>query len=380
MLITVVSDVLGEENNGTSIAAMNLIRSLKKKGHTVRILCADTDKEGVEGYYISPSLSLGKILNSYVKKVGVTIAKGDDKIVRQAINGVDHVHIMLPFGLGSRAATFAKEQGISTTAGFHMQAENLTSYVKLNKLKFVNKWVYKYIYRKLYSRVGGIHYPTEFIKNVFESNIKKQTNGYVISNGVNAYVQKRPTEKPDEFKDKIVILSCGRYAREKSQDTLIKAVKLSKYKDKIQLILAGQGLKEKKYRKLAKSLTNPPVFKFVSRSEIIDMINYCDLYVHSADIELEGIACTEAITCGKLTIVSDSKLSATRNFAIDQTCVFNKRNPKSLAKVIDYWIENPEKKKEYEQKYLESAVSFNQDECMDLMEKMIFEVHTLNNK
>ena len=33
MKIAIVCDVLGEENNGTTIAAMNLIRSLKAKGH-----------------------------------------------------------------------------------------------------------------------------------------------------------------------------------------------------------------------------------------------------------------------------------------------------------------------------------------------------------
>ena len=31
MIITVVCDVLGKENNGTAIAAMNLIRSLKAR-------------------------------------------------------------------------------------------------------------------------------------------------------------------------------------------------------------------------------------------------------------------------------------------------------------------------------------------------------------
>ena len=38
MTITVVCDVLGEENNGTTIAAMNLIRSLKAKAE-VRVIC-----------------------------------------------------------------------------------------------------------------------------------------------------------------------------------------------------------------------------------------------------------------------------------------------------------------------------------------------------
>ena len=37
MIITIVSDVLGRENNGTTIAAMNLIRSMKARGHEVRV-------------------------------------------------------------------------------------------------------------------------------------------------------------------------------------------------------------------------------------------------------------------------------------------------------------------------------------------------------
>ena len=169
-------------------------------------------------------------------------------------------------------------------------------------------------------------------------------------------------------------MTTGRYSREKSQDTLIKAIKYSKYKSKIQLILGGQGTKEKYYRRLAKNLPIPPIFKFFSRTEIIDVLNYADIYAHPAEVELEGIACLEAIACGKLTIVSNSKLSATKEFAIDEKCIFKNRNPKSLAKVIDYWIEHPEEKAEYEQKYLESANVFNQEECMKKMEKMLFEV------
>ena len=48
MIVTVVCDVLGEENNGTTVAAMNLIRALKAKGHTVRVLCGDEERRGEE--------------------------------------------------------------------------------------------------------------------------------------------------------------------------------------------------------------------------------------------------------------------------------------------------------------------------------------------
>ena len=48
MTITIVCDILGEENNGTTIACMNLIRYLRAQGHTVRVVCADQDKAGNE--------------------------------------------------------------------------------------------------------------------------------------------------------------------------------------------------------------------------------------------------------------------------------------------------------------------------------------------
>ena len=59
MKITIICDVLGRENNGTTIAAMNLIRSLKSKGHDVTVVCPDEDKKGLEGYVVMPKRSFG---------------------------------------------------------------------------------------------------------------------------------------------------------------------------------------------------------------------------------------------------------------------------------------------------------------------------------
>ncbi len=374
MTITVACDVFGEENNGTVVVTMNLIRYLRKQGHDVRILCADQNQKGKENFFVVPNKNLGKPLNEYVKRTGVTLAKPDKEIVRQALEGCDHVHIMMPLWLGIATAKLAHEMGLPITAGFHMQAENFTAYVNLNKLHSVNDLIYRFIYKHVYQYVDGIHYPTEFIRNIFESRIKKRTNGYVISNGVHSYAKKYDVEKPDGLKDKFVILSTGRYSSEKSQDTLIKAIALSAHKENIQLILAGEGTKKKRFMRLSEKLPIPPIFKFFNRKEIIDVVNYCDLYVHPAVAELEGIACLESIACGKMTIVSDSKNSATKNFAIDEKCIFKNKDAKDLARVIDYWIEHPEERAEYEKKYLSSSVVYNQEECMRKMEQMIFEV------
>lgn len=372
MKITVVCDIYGRENNGSDIVANNLIRFLQSQKHDVRILCADQKKKGLENFYVVPNMHFGKAIDNYVEKVGVSIAKPDKEIITEALTGVDAVHIMMPLPLGLASVKIAKEMNLPITSGFHMQAENFTSYIKMNKIQLANDLTYKYIYDHFYRYCDAIHYPTQFIRDAFEESIKKYTSGYVISNGVHSYVKRRPSEKPEEYKDKIVILTTGRYANEKSQDTLIKAIHHSKYKDKIQLILGGEGIREEYYRKLAEGLPVPPLFKFYSRTEIIDVLNYADIYVHPAIIELEGISCIEAIACGKLTIVSDSKLSATKNFAVDDKCVFKAGDEKDLARVIDYWIENEEERKIYEKKYLHSAVAFDQTECMKRMEKMIF--------
>ncbi len=321
MIITVVCDIYGRENNGSAVVAYNLIRSLKAQGHEVRILCADQNSKGKPDHWVVPNLNFGKMLNAYVNKVGVTLAKPQDRIIKAALYGVDAVHIMMPLTLGLAAVKVAHEMKLPITAGFHMQAQNFTAYFKLNWSKSANEIAYAYMWQNFYKYCTCIHFPTQFIRDEFENSIGIKTPGYVISNGIHDYVKRRPSEKPDELKDKIVVLTTGRYATEKSQDTLIKAVALSKYKDKIQLILGGEGAKEGLYRQLAKELPIQPIFKFYSRTEIIDVLNYADIYVHPAQIELEGISCLEAIAVGKLTIVSDSKLSATRYFAVDDSCI-----------------------------------------------------------
>ncbi len=375
MTITVVCDILGEENNGTAVAAMNLIRFLKKKNYDVRVLCADQSKLGMDNYFVVPNRSFGKALNAIVRRVGVSLAKTDKSIVAASLDGADHVHIMMPLGLGMAAAKAAHEKNISVTAGFHMQAENLTSYIKMSRLKPVNTFVYKFIYKHVYRYVDGIHYPTELIRRLFETRIKHETPGHIISNGVQSLFRRREVARPVELDGKIVIVSTGRYSTEKSQDTLIKAVARSKHRDEIRLILAGQGVKEKKYRKLAKKLPVPPVFKLYSREELADVLNYCDLYVHPAVAELEGIACLESIACGCMTIVSDSKNSATREFAIDDSCIFKSRDSKDLARVIDFWIDHPDERAEYKNRYAESPVVHDQEDCMREMEQMILSVH-----
>ena len=52
-------------------------------------------------------------------------AEPSDTLFRTAFQGVDVVHIYMPFKFGRRAAKVAHQMGIPVTAGFHLQPENV---------------------------------------------------------------------------------------------------------------------------------------------------------------------------------------------------------------------------------------------------------------
>lgn len=368
MIVTIACDVLGQENNGTTIAAMNLIRSLKAKGHTVRVICPDKDRKGQEDWYVVPVFDFG-IFANYVEKNGVVVARAQKDIVERAVEGANVVHIMTPFFLGHAAAKAARERNIPITAGFHCQAENFSNHIFMMNAKLVNKLVYRVFYMELYRYCTAIHYPTQFICDVFEGEVGK-TNHYIISNGVGA--QFKPAEGEKKKNERFTIVFTGRYSKEKSHKVLIDGVSRSKYRDNIQLIFAGAGPQEKNLREYAaKKLTVQPIFKFFSRTELIDVLQSADLYVHPAEIEIEAIACLEAIACGLTPVISDSPRSATRYFALDERNLFRCNDPDDLAKKIDRWFENPEERALCSERYAGYAKQFDFDTCMDRMELML---------
>ncbi len=371
MNITVVCDVLGAANNGTTIAAINLISALKRRGHSVRVVCPDEDKRGLEGYYISPVFNFG-VFNNYIKKNGVCLAKADRAQLRQAVEGADVVHIQAPFSLGKAAAETAHELGIPVTASFHAQAENVTAHLFLKNCRAVNRLVYRVFYKRLYSKVDAVHYPSEFIRAAFES-VVGPTDGYVISNGVSGDFARRPCPRPGFLApDKKIVVFTGRYSPEKCHKTLIDAVSRCRLRDDIQLVFAGAGpLEQSLVRYSRKKLPVPPVFRFFTRGEMTEILNSADLYVHPAEIEIEAISCLEAITCGLVPVICDSDRSATRAFALDGRNLFRCGDADDLADKIDYWLGNPDERTRCSSRYEGYARRFDFEHCMDLMERML---------
>ena len=376
MNITIVCDVLGEANNGTSLAAYNLINTLVEKGHNVKVVCPDPDKMGRQGYYILRELNVGPF-NGYLKKNGVSLARGDKTVIYQACKDADIVHGLVPFSASKKALRFCHKNGIPFTAGFHMQAENFTSHIFLMASNLVNKATYSFLWSTYFNKVDGVHYPTTFIRDYVAQYNKKNVPAYVISNGVNfKYFYPNKVERPAELKNKFIIIMSGRLSKEKNQQELLYAVKRSKYEKDIQIMLTGDGPRKNYLMKLIKKLnfTNPPIQKLYKHEELHDALWMGDLYVHTSIVEIEAISCLEAIACGMVPVIADSRKSATRKFAIDDRCLYKSRNIQDLTDHIDYWIEHKEEKEKLSEKYREFIKQFDFEDCMNRMEQMLVEV------
>lgn len=374
MNVTVICDVLGEANNGTTVAALNLINSLIEKGHKVRVVCPDKEREGQENFHVVPVRNCGFIINKILENNNVKLSKPDEKILKEAIKDADAVHIICPFVLGRKAIKIAEKLNIPVTAGFHCQAENFTAHIGFMKNDLVNKIVYNRFYNKVFKYCDAIHYPTQFIRDQFENSIKQKTKGVVISNGVSEEFFTPRKELSGGDNEKFRLVCTGRLSTEKAQHILIEAVSKSKYKDKLQIAFAGQGPKKEKLQKLAEKLNVDCAFNFYSREKLIELLRASDLYIHTSYAEIEAIACLEAIACGLVPVICNSDKSATKAFALDENNLFTQNSPSSLAQKIDFWIENDALKKECAKKYQGMINGYARSVCMDKMEEMLFDV------
>ncbi|GAB3944849.1 hypothetical protein GCM10027614_35640 [Micromonospora vulcania] len=190
-----------------------------------------------------------------------------------------------------------------------------------------------------YRRFADIHCPSTFIAAQLRHH-GYRARLHVISNGVDSSFRPGPA-RVRGAEEPFRILMVGRFSPEKRQDVLIRAVRRARHAARIEVHFAGHGPREKRLRRMASRLVNPTRFGYYSQAELLDLIRGCDLYVHASDVEIEGVSCLEAIACGLVPVISDSRRSATSQFALEAGNLFRAGSPSSLAERIDGWIDDP---------------------------------------
>lgn len=373
MVITLVSDTFIQRNNGTSISAGRFARQLVLRGHTVRVVTYGDPKEsgvdehtGLHMYYVS-ELWL-PLVTRLAHRQNTLVAFPDRKVLLAAISGADAVHIYQAWPLGGAARSVARRLGVPCVAAFHIQPENITWNLSLGWCRPAAHFAYFLMKVLFYRRFNHIHCPSLMIA----AQLRK--HGYkawlhVISNGVHPdFCPDGRVEKFDDGKFHVVMV--GRFSPEKRQDVLLRAVIRSRHADKIQIHLAGCGPREKRLRKLGDKLPNLPKFSYHDQSSLIHLLRRCHLYVHASDIEIEGMGCTEAFSCGLVPVISNSALSATGQFALGKLNLFRSGDPDDLAQRLDYWIEHPQELRDAGAAYAERGRSYALDKCVREMERV----------
>ena len=367
MKILFVIDCYATSGNGTSVSAQRFVAEMRRQGHNVRVMSTKGDGSLPVDYVLKQQHVFP--FDGMCRKAGFCYGSTDKKLMRKAIAWCDIVHFMMPFGITYFGKQVADELDKPATAAFHVQPENVTSAFNVGNVQWLSDAFY-YIWRKaIYDKFTHVHCPSRMMRDLMIQH-GYRSHIYAISNGIDRDFVYHKSPRVDFDADKFVIAMVGRLAHEKRQDLMIEAAKRSKYADRIQLFFIGRGPLRKAYEKQGESLPNPPVFSYYSKQELIEKLGEVDLYVHSSDMESEAISCIEAIATGLVPVISDSRLSATSQFALDERSLFKAGDAEDLARKIDWWIEHPKEKEEMEHAYAESANQYTLEHSVQACVRM----------
>lgn len=391
MVIVLVVDSFADKSNGTSMTAARFAHALQKAGHSVRVVAPHVQGDGfyaVKTRYIP-------IVSEFSRPQHMVFGKPDRAVLERAFAGADVVHLFLPFKLEQVAIKVAESMRIPYMAAFHLQPEHVTYNIGLQHFAPLNRFIFWLFHRWFYRHIRHIHCPSMLIKDELE-RAGFSGKKYVISNGFDPRFKALESsdcsgdagaldssalasgnaldsgssldsgaESSGEIADSapihnapIHITMVGRYSPEKRQDLLINAIAQNPYRERIHLHLKGIGPRESRLKKLAKILPNAVDFGFLPPHELVKLLQKSTLYIHTAEVEGEAIACLEAIACGVVPIIADSKVSATSQFALDSRSLFRAGDVQDLSDKISYWITHERERKEQGARYAKAAQNY----------------------
>lgn len=348
--------------NGISTSAKNIVSKLKELGEDVRLLsCENPDPDGPQ-----PDYPLKKfyfpLFQPIIDANGFCYASIDRKKVRKAVAWADVVHIEEPLFLEKAAIREAERQGKPVTGTFHLYTQNILSEIPLSNSRLSNHLLMLDWRDNFYNRCTDIQCPTTTVKDLLEKYGFK-SRLHVISNGIN--IPEEPVKVREPQTDPVLLLSIARFAAVKNQPLLMEAMKYSRHAHRIQLYFAGKGAFEVQYRRIAEKLYSSgilkykPVFAFHDTAELKELASKAYLYIHTANLEVEGLGCVEAIREGAVPLIGKGKHIATSDFALDERSVYDVHSPQELAEKIDWWIEHPEERNEMSRRYAEHARDYD---------------------
>ena len=368
MKILIVINNFHMTGNGMAASARRTVKYLREAGHEVRVLAGpNPDPKGPQPEFLLKEYKL-PVGQSMVEAQGYHYASSDKKVIAQAVEWADIVHLEEPFILEYKTIKIAEAMGKPITATYHIHPENISCHWgPLSYWKGLNRALLRLAKKYIYNHCSAVQCPTE---NVMDRMRRYHIDSHleVISNGLVPDDCIRPKEMPADYLDPkrpIKVIYIGRLSKEKDQMTLLESMQYSQYAWRIQLHFAGIGDAEKEIKKKARELCKegvlkyPPIFTFEDRDGLRRLAAEADLAIHCAIIEVEGLSIMEAMQQGVVPVIGEGRYSGTSQFALDRRSVFPVKNPEALANRIDYWLSHPKERWETGQRYVEAMKTYD---------------------
>lgn len=384
--------------NGLSASARRTITLLRERGHDVRVLSSGTAEQAQACNFTTPEFTLPAmrfpLADAIISAQGYAFAKPKRKVIKQAVAWADVVHLEEPFGLQARTAHAAKHAGKPVLATYHIHPENITATIHLDGLWPLNALLLTSWRRRIYALAQVVQCPSDSVRQRLQrwgmgDKLVTISNGvglapskpaagtkteYCAPGGRQVETKQTPGGAQPEGEQIYRLLVVGRFSREKDQATVLKAMRHSRYASQIQLVFAGRGPTEKSLRRAASRLVRDGVLKHAPSFNFFDAVGLdtqaeqADLYIHAAFIEVEGLSCLEVLRHGVVPVIAHSPLTATSQFALDAHSRFKARDPKALARAIDYWLSDNDRRQTEAQKYLNIGAHYDINDCVSRLE------------
>ena len=384
--------------NGLSASARRTITLLRERGHDVRVLSSGSAEQAQACDFTAPEFALPArrfpLADAIISAQGYAFAKPKRKVIKQAVAWADVVHLEEPFGLQACTAHVAKRAGTPVLATYHIHPENITATIHLDGLWPLNALLLASWRRRIYALAQVVQCPSDSVHQRLQrwglgDKLVTISNGVGLApskpevsaktersepSGQQAEVKQAPGKAQPEGEQIYHLLVVGRFSREKDQATILKAMRHSRYASQIQLVFAGRGPTEKSLRRAASRLVrdgvlkHAPSFDFFDAAGLDAQTEQADLYIHAAFIEVEGLSCLEVLRHGVVPVIAHSPLTATSQFALDSHSRFKARDPKALARAIDYWLSDNERRQAEAQKYLNIGAHYDINDCVSRLE------------
>lgn len=359
--------------NGLCTAVLALVRRLKASGIEARLMaCENPDPKGEQPEYPLKHFKF-PFFEPIISSNGFRYATYNKKTATEAILWADVVHLSEGFPLEGKTARLARKLGKPCVGSYHLFTENIMANLGMRKAPLLNHLVTSWWRKAVYDRCTHVHCPTETVKQyLLDNGFKSEMR--VITNGMDIPEKIEPAHVPQP--NPIVVLCIGRLSNEKSQITLLEAMKHSKYAQRIQLHFAGKGSYLERYIKMSDKLVkkgilrHQPIFGFYKAEELKALTRQAYLYIHCAWVEVEGLSCAEAIMQGVVPVIAEGKLTATSQFALDERSLFPESDARALAERIDWWIEHPEDRTVMGKRYAESVKRYDAKEAISKIIEM----------